>query len=185
MPGEISVFSTLTFLNASWNLYTDDVTTTTTAGIFGTIPTEFGMLSDLEELHLHHNDLTGDATQLLESLNAGLVELDLNDNKLTGFLPASVDRYTRLTHFGFFDNELDGTLPTEIGRLVELTNFDVGANRFLSGTIPTELGQCTKLERLDLGGNRFGGTIPSELAQLTGLGKKGIGRLFVWQARTQ
>ena len=66
------------------------------------------------------------------------------------------------------DNQLSGEIPAELGNLDNLVSLDFSDNR-LSGEIPAELGNLTNLEALDLSGNQLSGEIPPELSNLTNL----------------
>jgi hypothetical protein len=103
----------------------------------GTIPAEFGMLTNLNSVYF-------------------------DENLLNGTIPTQVGLLGNLTVLGLPSNFLSGPLPTEIGLMKELVGFAVTGN-FLNGTIPTEIGLMSKLEGASFSSNSFTGTIPSEM----------------------
>ena len=111
-----------------------------------TIPTEIGLLTQL-------------------------VNLGLNDEGLTGTIPSTLGNLVDLTYLGLAGNQLIGTIPSQLGLLTQLTVSSLAENQ-LTGTIPSSLGNLLRHIRLYLSNNRLTGTIPStfgKLAQLTEL----------------
>lgn len=102
--------------------------------------------------------------------NAGssVVEIKLNNNQLTGTIPASLGSLTNLTYIILNGNQLVGTIPPEIGSLEFLQALYLPDNQ-LGGTIPSWLGSIWSLHELDLGNNQFTGTIPPSLGSLGNL----------------
>jgi hypothetical protein len=89
----------------------------------GTIPSELGMLTDLDTLKLSympnmHGPLPSEIGELVN-----LVALDL---RLCSFV---------------------GTLPTEYAQLENLVKFDVAYNSGVNGTIPSEYGKMSALSK--------------------------------------
>eukprot|EP00618_Florenciella_parvula_P025768 CAMPEP_0119498600 /NCGR_PEP_ID=MMETSP1344-20130328/21301_1 /TAXON_ID=236787 /ORGANISM="Florenciella parvula, Strain CCMP2471" /LENGTH=183 /DNA_ID=CAMNT_0007534497 /DNA_START=158 /DNA_END=706 /DNA_ORIENTATION=+ len=79
-------------------------------GLTGTIPTEFGIMTNINEFNLENNDLGGTIPSQL-----GLCALDslgLASNELTGTIPSHLSAYNTLALSG---NSLSGTIPTEMG----------------------------------------------------------------------
>nr|CAD1819886.1 unnamed protein product [Ananas comosus var. bracteatus] len=99
--------------------------------------------------------LSGDI-QYLEELQA----LDLSYNKgLTGQLPASIGRLSRLINLILVGCSFYGQIPDEIGSLSRLVFLSLNSNGF-TGNIPPTIGNLSKLYWLDLGGNELTGSIP-------------------------
>ena len=94
--------------------------------------------------------------------------LDLEQNQLTGPIPAELGRLSSLKDLQLYSNELTGPIPTELGNLSNLTALDLGGNQ-LTGSIPPELGNLSSLTWLDLFSNQLTGPIPSELGNLSSL----------------
>jgi len=136
-------------------------------GLSGTIPSELGMLVQLEKLSLHVNELSGEIPAEVGNLT-NLTGLSFCCNNLSGTIPPELGNLTDLTYLSLNDNQLDGIIPPELGNLINLTSLSLGENR-LYGTIPPELGRLTNLTELSLNSNQLHGTIPSELSKLTSL----------------
>lgn len=100
--------------------------------------------------------------------NGTVIELDLNRNLLSGYIPAGVGSLPNLRILRMSGNDLEGTIPAGLANLSELTNLELDDNN-LSGSIPAELGNLPNLTWLDLSGNDLSGPIPTELSKLTGL----------------
>ena len=118
-------------------------------------------------LELNNNQLTGPIPAELGNL-ANLVYLNLRHNMLSGEIPAELSRLTNLQVMNLYDNELSGTIPAELGQLTNLLWLVLYDNE-LSGEIPAELGDLTNLQRLVLSENELSGEIPAELSRLTNL----------------
>ena len=97
-----------------------------------------------------------------------LQTLNLGYNSLSGSLPQLGSQALRFVYLN--NNNLTGPLPATIGDAVNLVYLDLSQND-LQGDIPSELGNCIHLEHLFLGDNYFGGLLPDlgnlkDLAQL-------------------
>ena len=94
-----------------------------------------------------------------------VTELFLQENRLTGELPAELGDLSELRILGLWSNELTGEIPPELARLTDLEQFAVGGNR-LHGTVPEWLADFRNLEELHLPTNRFTGQLPAWLGDL-------------------
>jgi subtilisin family serine protease/Leucine-rich repeat (LRR) protein len=133
----------------------------------GPVPAELGQLSELRELWLWRNSLSGsiptELGQLLE-----LESLSLSRNLLSGPIPAELGQLSKLRELILWDNSLTGPIPVELGQLSQLEILSLSRNS-LSGPIPAELGQLSNLRELFLHRNPLSGPIPAELGQLSKL----------------
>ena len=118
-------------------------------------------------LDLQNNALSGEIPAALGSLR-NLEQLQLDGNHLTGTIPSELARLTSLEILGLGGNELTGTIPSELASLTSLEILVLVRNE-LTGTIPSELARLTSLKILALGGNKLTGTIPTWLGSLTKL----------------
>ena len=100
--------------------------------------------------------------------NGSVIELDLNRNLLSGYIPAGLGSLPNLRILRMSGNNLEGAIPTGLSNLSDLTTLELDGNN-LSGSIPAELGNLSNLTWLDLSGNDLSGPIPTELSKLTGL----------------
>eukprot|EP00978_Attheya_sp_CCMP212_P016812 scaffold44411_cov45-Attheya_sp.AAC.1 len=128
------------------------------------IPTEIGLLSNLEVLSLPSNALTGTIPSELGQIS----NLNLHSNALNGTIPSELGQISNLQGLSLFANALTGTIPSELGQMPNLEYLDLHNNP-LTGTIPSELGQLSTLGDLFLSFNNLTGTIPSELGQMSNL----------------
>jgi len=78
-----------------------------------------------------------------------VTELDLTDNNLAGFIPASFGNLSLLSVAYLGHNRLTGAIPSTIGNLSQLSIFHAEDNA-LSGSIPASIGNLTLLTDLDL-----------------------------------
>ena len=119
------------------------------------------------EILLEDNDLTGSIPAELGDL-ANLEILDLTWNDLTGSIPAELGNLSNLESLVLHLNDLTGSIPAELGDLASLEVLDLSSND-LTGSIPAELGDLANLEELDLSSNDLTGSIPAELGDLANL----------------
>ena len=140
-------------------------------------------LTNLTQLHLHNNRLSGAIPPALGNLT-NLLWLFLQNNRLSGAIPAGTDgsnptglaKLTSLTFLDLNNNRLSGAIPPALGNLTSLTKLYLHNNR-LSGAIPagtdggnpTGLANLTSLTSLYLNNNRLSGAIPPALGSLTNL----------------
>jgi len=90
----------------------------------GSIPKEWDGMSNLHTLVVHHNKLQG-SLPALTSLGP-LRQLWLNDNNLSGEIPAQLGSLRELTTVHLENNKLiRGQVPAEIGNLKMLGGFIV------------------------------------------------------------
>lgn len=160
-------------------------------GMKGSLPDEMQYLTELRELELYQNYLTGtlpkglikckklkriniSKSNLSGSFPPVLANLDsletimLDGNKLNGTFPQEIIRLSNLKDFLLSENNIEGSLPENIGNLEKLERLILFGNQ-LTGEIPTSIGNCSKLEQLILGRNKLTGNIPDEIYSLTNL----------------
>ena len=131
----------------------------------------YGITTDstgrVTELALQENRLRGTIPASIEKLD-NLHTLWLYGNELSGGIPGATGNLGNLVRLSLHANELTGTIPLEIGQLGNLERLFLSDND-LSGTIPRELGQLSNLEFLSLGGNSLSGSLPEEIGRLSRL----------------
>ena len=94
--------------------------------------------------------------------------LRLDNNSLSGSIPAEFGDLTCLTFLRLDVNSLSGSIPAELGDLANLQTLYLSSNS-LSGSIPAELGDLANLQTLYLFSNSLSGSIPAELGDLANL----------------
>ena len=134
-------------------------------GLGGTLPAEFGQLSNLTYLNLRNNGLSGEIPSTLGNLT-NLRYLGLNNNELIGPVP-DLSGMTRLEQLYLSNNDLTGVLPDWMGRLTKLRELWLWGNE-LEGLIP-DLSGMTGLVRIKLQSNNFTGGIPTWFGEMTDL----------------
>ena len=90
-----------------------------------TIPTEIGWLTQLTDLNLGREELTGTIPSTLASLTQ-LTRLTLSSNQLTGTIPSTLTSLTQLNWLDLYNNtQLLGTIPST------LCSVSVGIRMFI------------------------------------------------------
>ncbi len=92
----------------------------------------------------------------------------LTDRPLREWHGIGTDSSGHVAYVALQENELSGQIPAELSSLTNLRILNLSRNK-LSGPIPAWLGSLTNLEQLWLAGNELSGPIPAELGSLTGL----------------
>jgi Leucine-rich repeat (LRR) protein len=98
-----------------------------------------------------------------------LTDLRINSNKLTGEIPETVYDLVKLEYLYFQNDNLTGALSPKLGQLTELIQLYVDRNTNMTGGIPKEIGNLKKLERINISQSGIGGEIPAELGQCESL----------------
>ncbi|KAK6251901.1 hypothetical protein QUC31_013621 [Theobroma cacao] len=115
----------------------------------GRIPAELGTLQKLQHLDVGNNHLVGTIRQLIriDGCFPSLRNLYLNDNYLTGGVPAELASLTNLEILYLSNNKLSGVIPSEVAHLHRLTSLYIKGNSFRAGVNP--IGVHTVLELTD------------------------------------
>ena len=108
-------------------------------GLTGSIPPEFGALTNLVFVYLQSNALAGPIPPEIGSLTT-LYDLWLQDNALTGPIPPETGSLTALSRLWLSGNRLSGTIPAELTGLTNLTLLVLYGNA-LVGCVPPSLRQ--------------------------------------------
>ena len=98
-----------------------------------------------------------------------LTDLRINGNKLTGSLPESLFTLTKLQKLYFQNDNLTGTLSANLAKLTNLSEFYIDRNKNLGGTLPENIGDLTSLTSINISQTAIGGSIPQSLAKCTAL----------------
>ncbi|XP_028753470.1 receptor-like protein EIX1 [Neltuma alba] len=88
-----------------------------------------------------------------------VVNLDLSNNSLIGFIPKALTSLTKLVSLNLSHNCLTGGIPNKIGKLNLLESLDVSWNQ-LAGPLPSSMSSLTFLSHLNVSYNNFSGPIP-------------------------
>ena len=95
-----------------------------------------------------------------------VTRLSLQENRLTGTIPAEIGGLSRLDYAVLSYNGIAGHLPAELGKLTRLAQLEVN-NNDIEGALPPEMGGMEALDYLDVAhNNSLGGTVPHAFARL-------------------
>ncbi|KAL3789360.1 hypothetical protein HJC23_006514 [Cyclotella cryptica] len=130
----------------------------------GTLPTELGNCADMGAFLLYSNKIGGTLPTELGNMNS-LTWIDMEDNDVVGTIPEDFYSNLDLEQVILKSNALTGTLSDRVGDLTSLTTFWVSFNE-LTGSIPTSIGNCVNLEELELQNNALTGSIPTEFGNI-------------------
>lgn len=112
----------------------------------GSIPAEVGLLSNMEFFLVEDMEITGPIEEVFTKWHK-VLEIRMNDNRLTGKVPDSLDLDNPLLAVLRLDkNQLSGPVPPSLGSLVGLKYLGLGENLLQNG-IPTELGNLGNLSK--------------------------------------
>ena len=132
--------------------------------LFGPVPSELILLTNLRVINFNFNRLSGSIPTRINELTA-LEALGVNTNRLKGSLPPTFSPV--MSTMDLSANSLTGSIPERWGiTMPGLQTVDVSLNT-LTGSIPTTMGQLSKLITLAVTDNQLTGTIPVELGRLS------------------
>ncbi|KAL2229055.1 UNVERIFIED_CONTAM: Receptor kinase-like protein Xa21 [Sesamum indicum] len=156
-------------------------------GLYGSIPDEFGNLTNLFLLSLYGNQLTGSIPKTLVNLQK-LQGLALMRNRISGPIPEDLCGLQNLNGLLLHQNQISGAIPDCIGNLTALRSLYIGNNNLSSvspslwrlndllqlnltsnvlvGSLSPDIGNLKTATVLDLSMNQFSGTIPPSVGDM-------------------
>lgn len=139
--------------------------------VYGSIPDDIGLLTNLEILDIHSSNINGAINSNIGNLS-NLKHLRISSNwGISGTIPESFGNLVNLETLTIQDNpNLIGSLPGSFANLTSLKRLKLRGNGFNEG-LPSVLGQMTNLEWLALTGNPLGGDLPTWIGELVNLKK--------------
>ncbi|KAM7503273.1 hypothetical protein LguiB_002177 [Lonicera macranthoides] len=137
--------------------------------LYGSIDSNSGLfdLVHLQTLNLANNDFNYSQIPSEIGKLSSLSMLDFSACHFSGYLPASLNNLTLLTHLVLDTNQFSGPIPI-LESLSQLTYLSLSLNKSGGGDM-FWLGKLTKLTNLELYHANLSGEIPSSLANLTQL----------------
>ncbi|XP_047951822.1 putative leucine-rich repeat receptor-like serine/threonine-protein kinase At2g24130 isoform X1 [Salvia hispanica] len=107
-----------------------------------------------------HNDVCNFTLVKCGKLHHRVVDLNLNDNALSGLLSPVLANLTQLRNLSLSRNHFFGSIPQEFSSLRHLQELELGSNN-LHGLIPHSLSSLSRLTFITLDHNNLSGEIPS------------------------
>jgi len=119
-------------------------------------PSTMGQLTSLVSLHTGINGFGDHAVPEFLGSMTNLEELSMKQNSLTGQIPSFLGQLTTLIILDLDFNKLNGEIPAELGNLNNLDHLLLNRN-FLNGTIPSSFSGLTDIDIMLLDGNEISG----------------------------
>ncbi|CAI5962337.1 unnamed protein product [Closterium sp. NIES-64] len=136
----------------------------------GGLPDTFSQLTNMQKFRLSYNHFTGSVPSCLSQLSY-LYYLYIDTNKLTGTLPATIGDLPALQNLFINQNSLNGPLPPTITKLTNLRILFMSSNPYLDGPLPSDLGNMVSLTDFVMEFAAFNGTMPDSITKLTRLSR--------------
>lgn len=103
-------------------------------GLYGTLSPLIGNLTNLQTVLLQNNNISGHIPAEIGKLSK-LQTLDLSDNNFRGRIPPSLSHLKSLHYLRLNNNSLSGDIPQSFANMTQLTFIDLSYNN-LSGPVP-------------------------------------------------
>jgi len=115
---------------------------------------------ELKQLHMVfvNNGLKGKLPESIGDLADWLSDFQINEPDLTGTLPQSFAKLTRLQDFRIRNTGIE-SLPDVFGDMKELNHVFIQGNKNMTGPIPESIGSSPKMGDLSIVNNYFTGSI--------------------------
>mmetsp|Transcript_24999 Transcript_24999/g.57947 ORF Transcript_24999/g.57947 Transcript_24999/m.57947 type:complete len:1793 (+) Transcript_24999:178-5556(+) len=152
----------------------DGKTSTTTIdykqqGLTGTLPTEFGLMTEVTKLDVGENRLSGDVPTELGNLFKLNTTFYMSTNEFSSAIPSQLGRL--INFVGMLALQEDGfnrAIPTELGHLDHMSAGILLGNNNITSSIPTELGNLENMrDSFELASNRVCADVPTEVQALS------------------
>ncbi|KAJ1420954.1 Serine-threonine/tyrosine-protein kinase, catalytic domain [Sesbania bispinosa] len=137
----------------------------------GKLPSDIGLLSELQILFLINCGFTGPIPNTIGNLKR-LVFLSLNKNSFSGRIPPDIGKLSNLNWLDLAENKLEGPIPISNGTtpgldMLHRTEHLLFEGNRLTGVIPSTLVLVQSLEVVRFDGNILSGPLPVNLNNLT------------------
>ncbi|XP_021907543.1 receptor kinase-like protein Xa21 [Carica papaya] len=133
----------------------------------GVLPATIGRLQNLQALYVPQNKLQGYISPELCQLQS-LYALILNDNGFHGSLPECLYNLSSLRNLDLSSNQLTSAVPSTLWRLTGMLQINLSLNS-LTGNLPMDIESLEALTKLDLSRNQFFGNLPESIGGLKDL----------------
>ncbi|KAL5207726.1 hypothetical protein ABZP36_032161 [Zizania latifolia] len=125
--------------------------------ISGSLPDDLFRLPSLRNLFLQENQLSGRMTSRFGNLSS-IAKLDISFNSFSGYLPNVFGSLGKLEYFSAQSNFFRGPLPSSLSHSPSVKMLYL-RNNSLNGQINLNCSAMSQLSSLDLGTNKFTGTV--------------------------
>ncbi|KAE8719178.1 Receptor-like protein kinase HAIKU2 [Hibiscus syriacus] len=133
----------------------------------GTLPESYANCKSLVRLRVNNNSLSGTVPAGIWSL-PNLSIIDLTMNRFEGPITGDIGNSKSLAQLFLANNQFSGELPASISQASSLVSVQLTSNRF-TGQIPEAIGELKRLGSLYLNGNMFSGVLPDSLGSCVSL----------------
>lgn len=123
------------------------------------IPTEFGLLVNLQKIVLNKHNISVIPTEICRLPN--LTTINVSDNRIK-IIPTEIHNLTSLEKLDICKNKIKN-MPIELYAMTQLVELDFSNNKI--SLLPTEIGLLTNLLELDISNNKLS-SIPTEIKLL-------------------
>lgn len=104
-------------------------------GLHGPILSQIGLLTNLAELTIGGDSISGPIPEELYGLRS-LLYLHLSNSAFSGTISSRIGLLTLLKELSIANNNIGGSIPGELAKLTNLMLLDVSGNPTLTGSIP-------------------------------------------------
>jgi len=129
------------------------------------LPKSLFDLSNAKEINVSNNPNIGGTLQSNIGGLTSIENIDFHNIGLSGSIPEDLEILSNVELIRFDENVLSGQLPEILGAFSSLKTLRLDENQF-EGTIPRALGDLENLERLYLDDNMMRGSIPAKVCTL-------------------
>jgi hypothetical protein len=144
-----------------------DYDTNSTNKFVGSIPPDIGLLTSLQWLIMHFNDVTGTIPDTIGQCR-NMSIFDIGYGSVSGTLPSSVGQWAKMYVFDASENEIIGSIPESVANWRNIEGFSVFGNH-LTGSIPSFIVQWSQLQYFAVFDNKMTNTIPEDIGNLSNL----------------
>ncbi|VEU42100.1 unnamed protein product [Pseudo-nitzschia multistriata] len=137
-------------------------------GLVGSLPAEMYLFSELTDLIIVNNTITGTLPEAFGMNATSMRSLLLPDNELKGSIPENYLSNSPLEFVHLGGNSFSGPVPKNIGDASYLQQLDLSSNA-ITGFLPENYSRYTALEALSFAHNELKGTIPEDIYGMANL----------------
>nr|KYP68672.1 putative receptor protein kinase TMK1 [Cajanus cajan] len=136
-------------------------------GLKGSLPPNFNQLTELQNLGLQRNNLSGALPSPIDVIASMtfLNQVWLHGNQFTGAIPQNIGNLTSLKELNLNSNQLVGLIPDSLSNM-DLQILVLNNNMFMGPVPNPSLAKLDSLLEIRLAGNDITGNVPSNFTDL-------------------